>query len=866
MKTEPLKAPHVCDRCGGKFRAVIQAELRVVHRAYCPHCGAAQYFDNRDGELLRLARAAASAAPPMPALRRQEEPRRSLPGAARDASPSVGRRNAQAITRRPRSKAQGSITGLWQELQRLSNSFLHLAAGRSRHGSRGPLLLVAAAAALVLSVALLLAASLHLPRLYFPGGADAYTARLRFIQPNTIVDRNGQPIAELFAERTGALQPDQLPPSLKSVLLFVEDDQFYQHGAVRWSSVFRAAAANLLSFGYSQGGSTITQQLARILLGSREKSLLRKLRETALAYYLEDSLSKDEILAAYMNLVYLGHGARGFEVASSFYFNRQIGELSFAEQLALASLPSAPERFSPLRNPRQLRGKMDRIYLRMRDEGFPVPELIDYQRQSDLALRTVTRRPADSVFGVRLNDAPYVAEHVRQLLAELFGEDYQFGAGLRIETTIDRQLQIAAARETKQFIGEVAPNFPPARYVDGKRVPIEDERLRFVQDYSNFAIAGELFGMPTPANVRPRLQSASAGVDPASGGVLFLQGGADFTPGNQLNRAVQMRRQTGSAIKPVVYSAAIESGALTAASILEDSPIFVSGGNTDRYWLPHNFSGVYEGPIPVRRALARSQNIPAIQAARAIGIDRLGEQFQKFFFPSEPRFAARFRPDETAAIGSIEMSPLEMAVAFSAFAANGIIHRPYLVKRILDGSGKLLYQAGARDEFHFDAPTERKAVDGATAEVMVSLMSDSARFGGVSRGASLSNLFGKTGTSNDFRDAWFAGAIPGAAAAVWVGYDAPLYSMANGTGAALAGPLFGRILNAAPRQSGGYYFEPRAVRRTVCEETGRQPGASCHKRVQEWFTPLHGPPPPAEEDLRPPQTNDWSLNRDSDFH
>lgn len=724
--------------------------------------------------------------------------------------------------------------------------------------------LAAIAAAFLFTAPLLVYVSLQIPWLYLPEGPSRYVTRLQFIRPNLIVDREGQAIAELFAERTGTLQPEEIPAEMKATLLFVEDADYYSHGAVRWLSILRAIGANTLNLGYSQGGSTITQQLARILLGERQKSIIRKLRETALADYLEEALSKEEILAAYMNLVYLGHGARGFEVAARYYFDKDLAELSFNERLLLSCLPSAPERFSPLRNPRALRAKMVAIFDRMQSQSFPTPPRDRFLLETDALLRTMQGRPAQSVFGARLNEAPYVAEHVRLFLREVLGPEFEYGAGLTITTTIDRKLQLAAARESRRFIDEAAASFPPVIYRDGQRVALSDEREKFLREYAAFAIAAELYGIPTPGELRPRLQTASIGIDPSTGGVLFMQGGARFDASNQLNRAIQMRRQTGSAIKPVVYSAAIESGALTAASILDDRPIYVSGGAEDRYWLPHNFSGVYEGPIPVRKALAKSQNIPAIQAARAAGMERLGEQFRKFFFPDEERFAARFRADETAAIGSIELSPLEMASAFGAFAANGVVRRPFLIQRIVDPSGQVLYEAGTKDEFRSGYPMERKALDGAVAEVMVSLMQDSARFGGVARSGISGPVFGKTGTSNDFRDAWFVGGVSGAVAAVWVGYDSPGYSMAGGTGAALAGPLWGRILREAP-QGRGWTFSPRAVRHAVCESTGRQPAPGCARVVSELFTPQHGPPPPAQEDLRPVQNGDWSLNRDSDF-
>lgn len=719
-------------------------------------------------------------------------------------------------------------------------------------------------------IPMILVASLRVTHLYFPAGVGPYANRLQFVSPNRIYDRNGELIGELFSEKTGSLRPEEIPAQVKSVLLFVEDEGFYYHGAVDWLAVTRAMAANVLSFGYSQGGSTVTQQLARILLSNREKSLFRKLRETALAYHLEENLTKDEILAAYLNLVYLGHGAHGFEVAADFYFDAKVDELNFVETLTLASLPSSPERFSPLRRPDGLKRKMDAVYERMRSEGFPAPAPEEYERQYRDMLASLNKRPTASVFGSRVNDAPYVAEYVRLKLVELLGQDFQYGAGLKIYTSIDRKLQLAAGRESRAFIAASAPNFPAVRYVDGKRVGGDDLERQIAQAYSQTSIALFALGQNAPVENRPRLETASIGIDPRTGRVLFMQGGAEFRSGSQLNRALNMRRQTGSAIKPVVYSAGVESGELTAATILDDRPIYVSlqgiaaAGERD-YWLPGNYSGTYEGKLSVRRALAKSQNIPAIQAARMVGIDRLGEQFRKFFFPDERNFDRRWRADETAAIGSIEMSPLEMASAFTAFANNGTIVRPTLIERVVGPDGAELYKAGAQDEFRLGAPAERTVLPGPVAEILNSLMHDSAGYSGVPRSGFSGDYFGKTGTSNDYRDAWFVGGTPDVVAAVWVGYDAPAYSMAGGTGAGLAGPLWGRILKNAPRAARGFEFSPRAVRHAVCRETGRQPTAACRERGSELFYDEYGPPPAAPEDQARGPTQDWSVNRDSDF-
>ncbi|MCB1315514.1 MAG: transglycosylase domain-containing protein [Leptospiraceae bacterium] len=786
---ENRRIPHTCPSCKRQYRVVVRVDLLTMHSANCPHCGHASYFDNRRGQLAPAdqrpqpssGRSVGTPTAPKPSSRPISAPSTPQPGRSvgtstppTPRSATSGAPAAQKATGRPSNgrsgatvrdyrgvsgaatsqkttpgakfrqdvapisprKTTGIISWWYQFRNRLYQQYP--TAGRIRW-LRLSIQLGAAGLILGISAFLLLVASMHVPGLYLANETGQYLQRLSVVSPNRIVDQNGELIAELFARKTGELTYEQTPASLRDKLVFVEDEDFYSHGGVDWGSVFRAAIINVFSFGYSQGGSTLTQQLARILLDAREKTLFRKFRETALAYVLEDNLSKREIITAYMNHVYLGHGAIGFQNAAQFYFEKPVTELSFAEELALVSLPSAPEHYSPLRNPEKLKIKMDAVYERMEDEDFTVPPRSDYEQQVVSMLRGMNKSPGSSAFGERVNDAPWVAEFIRLKLKNLLGSEYQYDSGLVIHTTIDAKLQRASLRETREFIAKTAPNFPPVRMQDGKVIYDADVAEQLQREYAQVAIGPMLFGMPGPGvSSRPLLQAAAIGIDTRTGAVRFMQGGTRFSAGNQLNRTIQMRRQTGSSIKPVVYSAGIESGSITVASLLDDKPIFVSQRNqveNDKdYWLPHNYSGVYEGQISVREALMKSQNIPAIRVARATGLPRLGEQFQKFFFPSEDTFENRFRSDETVAIGSLEMSPLEMAAGFSAFGNDGVIRRPYLIERIVAGDGQEVYSYSNRDEFQLNIPAERRVLDPAAARVMVSLLTDSGKYGGTARG------------------------------------------------------------------------------------------------------------------------------------
>lgn len=954
VESQPKRFAHNCRACGGRYNVLIRVDVRRVHQAACPHCQEKNYFDNRDGRLAvpprkkgsrvragagsaggsrsrasgktaSRKRAPATGQTPVDFAQRVPSPTPSLDSGAtglrdfREFKPRPGGPREPGAGRSNRGGARNTFDSIddpdhrfgggsflsrylpdeWRDTARRLLDELPRSPGEylDRLRGRWGLVILTGAACGMLAVGLGWM-SLQFSGLYLSEPAASYLQRLDVLQPNRVLDRNGELIAELFSERTGGLTDQTLPLPLARALIFTEDQNFYSHGGVHWPSIFRAFLANLFSGGYSQGGSTITQQLARILLNDRTKSIFRKLRETALAYELESSLTKDQILAGYMNHVYLGHGSLGFETAAGFYFEKQLSELSFEERLALVCLPSAPNRYSPLRNPDQLLQKMDAVYARMHDDelaGVPAPA--EYRLAATKMLRSLDKSPGESVFGNRVNEAPYVSEYIRQKLVQLLGKSYEYGQGIQVHTTIDRRLQLAADRASREFVREKAPGFPPVKMKDGKVVASNSLRDKLLREYGRMALGPELFGIPAPARIRARLQTASIGVETRTGRVLFMQGGADFTSGNQLNRALQMRRQTGSAIKPFVYSAGIESGQITAGTLLDDRPIFVSLNKIARerekdYWLPGNYSGVFEGEILVRRALERSQNIPAIQVARRVGITRLGEQFRKFFFYNKSEYDRRFREDDTVAIGSLEMSPLELVTAFSAFGNNGVIRRPYLIRKIVDVQGDVLWSAGAAyDEFKLGVPNERKVIPGDVAEVMVSLLGSSAKFGGVGRGGfSSPHLIGKTGTSNEYRDAWFVGSTPDVTAVVWMGFDQPSYSMPGGTGAGLAGPLWGRIIKAAGPIKQRYEFSPRAVKAEICKKTGRKPADLCPAKVKELFAANHLPDDPTPEDRRPPgessrvsddsgdhtdaandfgeqaeDANDFSVNSDSDF-
>ncbi len=847
---EAIRFLHRCRKCRRQYKLQLQVDTLRVFRAVCPYCQNANRFDNRDGRL-KYYRRPLNPVESVVALETILLP--NLPsGHTAETTPAPANR-PQPLEPIPRSVGEGPGQRRRAIRERIRSEWDRFHTHRRKPLSFRSFLYFTSRSILlgIISIAALFA-SIQTPYLYL-SSPDEFVARMESIGPNLIYDRSGEVLAELFAKKTGALKGPEIPLSLKQKLIFVEDQDS--------------------AMGYAQGASTLTQQLARTLLSDQKKTVFRKLKEAALAYYLESRFSKETILTAYMNHVYLGHGASGMDVAAQFYFGKELDKLNFTEELILVSLPSAPERFSPIKNTDALERKLEVIYARMVAAGFTEVDRDGFEAEKNAVFAGLNRSPKDSVFASRVNHAPFLSEYVRQKIKEILGDKFEYSAGLRIETTVDSKLQKAAGEQSKDFIQTASLKFPPVRIIDKRYAGEGSLADQIAEDYTALSLGGILLGLPESQRSIPRMQAASIGLNPATGEVLFMQGGMDFSSGNQLNRAISMRRQTGSVIKPIVYSAGIESGSITTATPLDDTPIYaakIPQKSTDKpYWMPENMSGIYEGHIPARKALVHSKNIPAIRVARRMGLERMSEQFRKFFFPDPKIFEKRYRSDETVAIGSLEMSPLEMASAFSAFGNNGVIKRPFLIKSIKDRFGKELYNA-ERDEFDLHVPPERNAIPGDVAEVMSSMLFQSGGAKYESSGGYFGPVMGKTGTTNDSKDVWFVGVVPGLSMAVWVGFDDPAFSMPGAIGSDLARPLWGRIATEGGiTGAGGFNFSPRATYARVCRDTGKFARPGCPDLVDEIFALDHLPSGICErhtEQKRPATPAESSLIQDSDFN
>lgn len=521
-----------------------------------------------------------------------------------------------------------------------------------------------------------------------------------------IYDRYNRLVGEIYQEKRTLVPYESIPKHVVNAFVAAEDANFFNHKGVDYTAIARAALKDILSVKFAQGGSTITQQTVKQLFLSPEKSIRRKLKEVILAYRIEKKLSKEEILYLYLNQIYLGDGAYGVEAASRSYFGKGIGELNLPEGAILATLPKAPNRYSPRINPEMSKNRQRYVLRRMVESGFLS------QKESDRAFQAKLTLAPPSAFRSK---AAYFLEHIRIYLAEKYGTEALYREGMRIYTTIDGKLQEAASDAL----------------VEGVRRT--EERNKYKD-----------------------LQGALLAMDPHTGAVLAMVGGVDFAA-SQFNRALQSRRQPGSAFKPVIYAAAVDAGK-TLVSTLYDSPVEFDLDDTEM-WKPRNYDGTFLGPIPLMEALAKSRNLATIRLLNEIGVDPTLRMAKRLGIESP------VERNLSIALGSSGVTGMELVNAYSTFANGGVRPTPYFIREVRDVRGKVLEKTAVRTEAVLSPETAYLTVR-LLQEVIASGTGQGAR--SLGRG-----LAGKTGTTNENTDAWFVGFSPDLAAGVWVGFDNP---------------------------------------------------------------------------------------------
>ncbi len=686
-------------------------------------------------------------------------------------------------------------------------------------------LISAGALAVLMLVGLALAVAY--PNLPEISGLTDYRPKL----PMRIYSADGVLLGEFGEERRNFVPSAQIPQVMKHAVLAIEDARFYQHSGVDYLGVLRAGLAN---FGESrsQGASTITMQVARNFYLSTEKTFTRKIYEILLALKIESLLSKDQILELYMNQIFLGQRAYGFASASAVYFGKPLGALSIAEAAMLAGLPKAPSAYNPIANPKRAVVRQLYIIDRMLDNGYITAEQHAEARAQKLVYRAPSTTPVHG---------EYATEAARQLVYAHYGDD-AYTVGLNVHLTVNASDQMAAYRalrrgildyERRQFyrgpeayidlpadvrdldtriaealadhpdndglkagvVLEVSPKKLVAALQSGEIVSVTGDGLKPVTsglgDKANpktqirrgavIRLTKASTGVWTATQL-PEVEGAFVALDPRTGAITAMIGGFDQAK-SKFNHVTQAWRQPGSSFKPFIYSAALEKG-FSPATVINDAPLFFDADSTgSQPWEPKNYDGTFEGPMSMRRALAKSKNMVSIRILQAIGAPYAQDWVTRFGFEADKHPAYL-----TMALGAGSVTPLQMASAYGVFATGGYRVNPYLISKVTDARGHLVHQ--------FKPPVldeSMRVVSPRNAFMMNSLLQEVTRSGTAARAQALLkrvDIYGKTGTTNDSHDAWFCGYQQALVAVVWMGYDNPRKLGDRETGGGLSLPVW----------------------------------------------------------------------------
>jgi 1A family penicillin-binding protein len=598
-----------------------------------------------------------------------------------------------------------------------------------------------------------------------------------------VLDRSGRRIGRLSHVRRVNISLDQVPKPLRAAFIATEDRRFYYHSGVDWRSAARAVVRNVSDVSFREGFSTITMQVVRNaflphLAG--ERSLRRKLIELELARRLESTLTKQQILEMYLNVIYLGNGTYGVEAASRDLFGKSVRRLSLAEAATLAGLAKGPSVYAPRRHPDRARARRNLVLSLMQREGYVTPDQAARAQAEPLRLAPAEWRPPQ--------ERSFALDPVRAVVDSVLGSAAATAGDLLVYSTLDIEAQRAAER----------------------------------------AVRVQAAAIQRSSRIRPGasgLEGALIALDPRTGAIRALVGGR-WSTARGFNRALEARRQPGSAFKPFVYAAALAAG-YTPATVLDDSPIEVD--DAGRVWRPENFGGEYGGPLTLRRALMRSANAATVRLSQAIGEGRVAALAHRSGIQS------RMNAVPALALGALEVTPLELVTAYAPFANGGVRVQPYLVSRIEAGDGTVLWRAPApeaepvldRGEAFQMTSMLRSVIDQGTGRVLREM--------GV-RGP----VAGKTGTTNNGADVWFIGYTPTLVAGVWFGYDSPRAIAPNASGGRLAAPAWAMFyLNGwHERTPSGSWSPPDGlIERRIDAFNGDLANEWCPVTQREWFKP-----------------------------
>ena len=680
---------------------------------------------------------------------------------------------------------------------------------------------------------------------------------------------DGSIIAEYSRERRILVPFEKMPKTLVQAFVAAEDASFFKHQGIDFISILRAALKNVKAGGIAQGGSTITQQVAKKLLLTSERTFTRKFKEAILAWRMEKALTKQEILYLYLNQIYLGHRAYGVEAAAENYFDKNVEELTLAESAILAGLPQAPSRYSPYRHYQRAMDRQKYVLGRMIKEGFITPEEYTQAAEEEVAIKP------------RLNNllevTAYFNEQVRRYLEERFGEEILYTGGLQVETSINLPMQQVARQAVKNNLRahdkrrgyrgaqQVLDETATAEFLAKQLEQFAEEQL-VVGDFSQAIIVGQkgdqllckigdqngfisikkskwaapitvtdqnveplgnggekkLTRFPVGAQIevkvlalkvdpielaleqKPLAQGALVAIDPFSGQIKAMVGGFDFSD-SQFNRATQAKRLPGSAIKPLIYAAALDRG-YTPASIILDTPLIYENRKEDtgklEEWKPRNYEEKFYGPTRFRYALAHSRNVVTIKILEDIGVNYAANYAKKLGLETP------LQRDLSMALGSTAITPLELLTTYTVFANGGVLVPPTYITRIRDRNGRILesidpadFANGMAEDQRLIRKPPRRVISPETAYLITNIMESVVREGTGWRAKAIERpSAGKTGTTNDLKDAWYVGYISQLACVSWVGYDQERPLGKTETGSRAAAPAWVNFMKEAVKQ------------------------------------------------------------------
>jgi len=700
-------------------------------------------------------------------------------------------------------------------------------------------------------------------------------------QPETttkIYDQNGILISELFRQKREVVPFEKIPLNLVNAFIASEDNEFYSHFGVNPKGIVRAFFINVFSGKIKQGGSTITQQLSKILLTSGNRNIFRKIKEAFIAVMMEASYTKNEIMGMYLNQIFLGHGAYGVESAAKIYFNKHVWELNLAESALLATLPSAPNLLSPIRHTRTSINRHKIVLAKMVESGFVTVEeaekaFLDFWPDYLVYLSEV--EPSINTWSARVDRAPWFTEHVRRMLIRKYGEEAVYSEGLLVYTTLDINKQAAGQRILKDSLSRQSlVSFGlSSRIIESKtagegaeavmtEAEKENQKLNYLlraEIIEELEAINFIAGLDVVSDFidiyketysedkdQQRVEGCIISINHENGFIEAMVGGGEFSSINQLNRTIQSRRQPGSAIKPLLYAAALETGKFTPATPILDSPIVyldTEGGE----WMPENYEGEYYGFVRMRRALEKSINIISIRIADTLGIDTVMNYFARLLKFNDSERSSRIPRNLSIALGSFEVSPFELTTAYAIIANGGKEVIPFSIRYVKDRNGEILENMEKDVQEQLAEKTRNgtiQVIKPATAQIMISLLrsvisSGTARHANPGRSAG-----GKTGTTSNWMDAWFVGFTPQLTTGLWIGYDKLGLALGSGQSAGgIAAPVWGRYMREAISRDAVREFPVYAglTSLNVCANTGLLPGPRCRSIINEVFIPEFAP-------------------------